>query len=106
MDANLEIHEDPAGQPDEVRSVDQVGQAKKEHLLKEKVHPIHQRQWCTAYDELVVQKRPRRALNEADAYQCAQRVQKAQKIPQYLAWTKRSAKECIVIHLPEVTKRY
>jgi hypothetical protein len=42
VDANLEIHEDPAGQPDEVRSVDQVGQAKKEHLLKEKVHPIHQ----------------------------------------------------------------
>lgn len=65
VDANLEIHEDSAGEPNEVRSVNQVGQAKKEHLLKEKVHPIHQRQWCTAYDELVVQKRPRRALNEA-----------------------------------------
>jgi hypothetical protein len=47
VNTNLEKHEDPAGEPDEVRNIDQIGHAKEEHLLEQKVHPVHQRHGCT-----------------------------------------------------------
>jgi hypothetical protein len=33
VNANLEKHEDSAGEPDEVRKIYQIGHAKEEHLL-------------------------------------------------------------------------